>query len=459
LVFQEFEPPVRFEVFVPNNRVARRLEHASIVWQTAAGRYPRVSAEFVFSQWPVREGTRWTPQRLAWTTLLMAWDEGATMQARFQHATEVGHELHPHWQLGQSYGGFTAALTDHSAALVPSIVRRFQQQMHGMPASRLRVRGWCAFAADGTRIETPHTAANEAGLGCAGREKSAPQVFLTSLWHLGLGLPWDFRTGPGTDSERRHLEDMLDDLPARSLIVADAGFCGYQLCQNILHRGHSFLLRVGGNVTLLRDLGYHVEQDGNLVYLWPEDFRNQPPLVLRLISLTRGSETIYLLTNVLDPEQLSDADAAVLYEMRWDVEVGYRSYKQTLNRRTMKSRTPEMCLVESQWTMLGLWLLGLLCVSRQLTSRSHPRRWSAAAARDAVRCALRRPDRSCRRGWLDSKLRQAIHDSYLRQCSKQARNYPRKKSEKPPGPPKIKPATPHQIRLATKLREKLQRAA
>ena len=35
-----------------------------------------------------------------------------------------------------------------------------------------------AFAVDGTRIETPHTAQNEDGLGCAGRDKTAPQVFL-----------------------------------------------------------------------------------------------------------------------------------------------------------------------------------------------------------------------------------------------------------------------------------------
>lgn len=456
MVFQEFEPPVRFEFFAEHKVVARRLEHASIVRQAVARGYPRVPAEFVFSRWPVRGGVHWTPQRLAWTALLMAWDEGATLQARFQHATQLGRELHPHWQVGESYGGFTAALAERSSAVVSGIVRRFQQRMRSMAGPRWQVRGWCAFAADGTRIETPHTAANERALGCAGREKSAPQVFLTSLWHLGLGLPWDFRSGPGTDSERRHLQDLLDALPARSLIVADAGFCGYQLCQSILQRGHSFLLRVGSNVTLLSELGYHVEQDGDLVYLWPESFRDQPPLVLRLVALQRGQQTVYLLTNVLAPEELSDEDAAALYEMRWGVEVGYRSYKQTLDRRTMKSRTPTMCLLESQWTMLGLWLLGLLSVSQQLATQRNPRRWSTAAARDAVRCAMRRPARRCRLGFLAAKLRDAIHDSYVRQHVKDARNYPRKKREKPPGPPKIKPATPHQIRLAKKLREKLQ---
>jgi len=226
--------------------------------------------------------------------MMMAWDEGQTMQARFEHACRAGCGLHAHWRLGDSYGGFAAALGRRSGELISGVVRRFQRQMRQAAGKHWLCRGWLALAVDGTRIETPHTLANEAGLGCAGREKSAPQVFLTALWHLGLGLPWDFRTGPGTDSERRHLETMLADLPAGTLVVADAGFCGFQLCRSLLAAGHSFLFRVGGNVTLLTDLGWQVERRGDLVYLWPQDFRDQPPLVLRLIVLPRGAQAMYL---------------------------------------------------------------------------------------------------------------------------------------------------------------------
>jgi hypothetical protein len=459
LVFQEFEPPVRFEFFAQTHGVARRPEHASIVWRATARRYPRVSAEFVFSHWPVRSGVRWTPQRLTWTAMTMAWDEGQTMQARFEHACRGGRQLHAHWRLGDSYGGFAAALGRRSPELIGAVVRRFQRQMRDLSGPHGLCRGWLAFAVDGTRIETPHTLANEAGLGCAGREKSAPQVFLTALWHLGLGLPWDFRTGPGTDSERRHLEAMLPDLPARALVVADAGFCGYELCRRLLAAGHSFLFRVGGNVTLLTDLGWHVEQRGDLVCLWPQDFRDQPPLALRLVALPRGKQALYLLTNVLDPQQLSVADAAALYELRWGAEVGSSSYKQTLDRRILQSRTPATCFVEAQWTMLGLWLLGLLCVSRQVASARGPRRWSVAAARNVVRRALRQAGQRRRSGAVDAELRRARHDGYVRARPKAARRYPRKKREQPPGPPNIKPATPLQIQQAYALQQQNQLAA
>ena len=119
----------------------------------------------------------------------------------------------------------------------------------------------------------------------------------------------------------------------------------------------------------------------------------------------------------------------------------YRSYKQTLQRRVLFSRTGETCLAEAQWTLLGLWLLGLMTAARLIRAGVDPLRLSVARARDAVRRAMR--DRRARRGprSLDGEWRAATRDSYARRGSKAARNYPRKKREKPPGPPKIHSAT------------------
>lgn len=308
----------------------------------------------------MRAGTDWTPQRLTWVSLLRAWDEGQTLAARFEHAGQFAGQQHRHWKLGRSYSDFTKALVHVSPTLTEALKRRFRRQMPTIAGVSWRWGRWVAFAADGTRIEAPHTAANEAGLGCAGRDKTAPQVFLTLLWHLGTGLPWDDRVGPGTDSERTHLKQMVGDLPRHSLVVADAGFVGDDLCRRLLRWGHHFLLRVGGNITLLEGLGYCPEERDGLVYLWPEAHRRGRPLVLRRIVLRQGTQEVHLLTDVLDPALLTDAEAAQLDAARWGEEVFFRSYKQTLQRRTLKSRTPETCLAETRWTVLGLWLLGLL---------------------------------------------------------------------------------------------------
>ena len=396
--------------------------------------------------------------------LLMAWSEGQTLGARFEVASELGRLWHRHWKLGVSYGGFTAALLSWTEELVPAVVERFQHLMRELAPAHWTRCGWCPRAVDGSRIEPPRTAANEQGLLCAGRDKTAPQVFLTTLWHMGLGLPWDFRLGPGTASEQRHLEQMLAALPPEALLVADAAFVGYELCARILQAGSSFLLRVGSNRELLTELGYDSHERRGLVYLWPQKFRHQPPLVLRLIKLSRGPKTIYLLTNVLSAK-LSDRQASTLYEMRWGVEVFYRSYKQTLDRRAVMSRTPATALVEVAATMLGLWLLGMLTVRRLALRGVDPLRWSVARARNAVRRAMRAPLRnpplshSRRSNSLDQLLRLAWRDCYPRRSSKTARNYPRKKRERPPGPPKIKKATTLERRLAKQLKQKIADAA
>jgi hypothetical protein len=389
---------------------------------------------------------------------MMAWDEGQTLDARWSHASEVAHALHAHWTLGTSYSGFAAALVRQSPRLVEGIKQRFRQTMLAM-GSRYQTRcGWTAFAVDGSRVEAPITRVNEDGLGCAGREKTGPQVFVTTLWHMGLGLPWDFRVGPGTDSERRHLEQMLDDLPTNALVVADAGFVGFELCQRVLNAGQSFLLRVGSNIRLLTDLGWEHEEQNGLVYLWPLKHRSQPPVILRLIVLYRGDQAIYLLTNVFDRRRLSEEDAGVLYEMRWGVEVFYRSYKQTLHRRRLLSRTPATCLAECQWTMLGLWLLGLMTVERVLAQGFDPLCWSVAMARNAVRCAMRMAIRQRTCG-LRLLLSRSITDRWTRRGPKGSRDYPRKKREKPPSPPKIQTASPKEIQRAKRLQAKTRFAA
>ena len=89
-------------------------------------------------------------------------------------------------------------------------------------------------------------------------------------------------------------------------------------------------------------------------------------------------------------------------------------------------------LAEAQWTLLGLWLLGLMTVRRLVEADTDPLECSVARARDAVRRAMR--GHRARRGprSLEAALRAAVRDRSVRRGDKAARNYPRKKRQKPP---------------------------
>jgi hypothetical protein len=408
-----------------------------------------------FSHWSVTAGSRWSPQRLVWLAILMAWSAEQTLQERFEASRQVLRSVFPKWSLGRTYTGWYDAQLKWLTPLRPALTRRLQRQITTAAGEHQQREGWRAFAVDGSRIECPRTAANQTTLGCAGRHKTGPQLFLTTLWHMGTGLVWDFRIGPGKASERRHLEDMLPQLPPQSLVVADAGFTGYDLYRRILAAGQNFLLRVGANVHLLRELGY-VEQEGrDIVYLWPDQQWHQPPIVLRLLRRQQGKQTMYLVTNVLDEKALSAQSAAVLYEMRWGVEVFFRSLKQTLQRRKMLSRSPDAAKSELTWSVFGMWLLGLMSVTKILARGGDPLSWSVALARQRVRQSLRR----ALSGWhqdrsLSADLAQAIRDDYVRYGSKKARDWPHKKKESPPGDPDIQLPTAKQRRALQRFKEK-----
>jgi hypothetical protein len=350
--------------------------------------------------------------------------------------------------------------------------------MQAFAEAHRRVGRWEVFAVDGSDAACPRTIRNQQAMGDTGKPNGIPQLSMTAVHHVGLAMPWAFRVGPSTESEREHLRDMLDELPAGSLLVADAGFIGYELCREMLGKDQHFLLRVGGNVHLLTDLGCDYEVDGETVYLWPveQQSRRQPPIKLRLIVVEdEGKQPIFLVTSVHDAERLTSAEAREIYHRRWGIEVSFRTLKQTLGHDGTHSRTPENCYLEMKWAILGAWLLALMNVRQVVASGSTPQKASPAAARNVVRRAMRnsppsgrrarrdrsRRDRSSgrsarsRRRWTSSSLRAALAacqtDNYRRTRPKASRDYPRKKRHEPPQPPKIKPSTETQRQLAKQL--------
>ena len=397
------------------------------------------------------DGSRaWKAWPLILAGVLMAWQQGRSLSDKFAGSREVLRRILPTTRLGRSYQGFIKALLLHSTGLLDRLGDQLRAETQAWAGRHWHCHGWCALAVDGSRVECPRTAANERELRCAGKKRTTPQLFLTTVYHRGTGLPWRYQIGPGTDSERHHLRGMLAGLPADSLLVADAGFVGYDLLAAIASGGRHFLIRVGSNVTLLKNLGFGQLHGDNLVWLWPEKAakRQPPPRVLRLIVLHDGRKPVYLVTDVTESDRLSEAAAGDLYRRRWGVEVFFRSFKQTLAHRTMCSHAPAKAKCELAWAVMGLWLLSAMAVRAIIAAGEDPLRLSVAGAIRAVRGAM---------GWagpprgsanLPKQLARALKDSHVRRAPKKARDWPHKKTEKPPGEPKIREATADEVQLA-----------
>jgi len=397
---------------------------------------------------------RWTDRLLVVLALVMAWQTASSLKDAFESGWEVVTRMYPTRRRGgHTYEGFIKTLASRSGRLLPLVAGALRQAVARVAGRDWTIGGWVVMGVDGSRINCPRTAANEAAFGCAGKHRTTPQQFVTAVLHVGTGLLWDWRRGGGKEAERNHLREMLAGLPPGALLLADAGFTGYELLKDLMAGGRSFIIRAGGNVRLLKKLGFAVREGEGVVCLWPQDHRREAPLVLRLAVVHDGRKAVYLLTNVLEEDRLTDAEIGAMYRRRWGLEVFYRSLKRTLEKHTLRSQSPVKAAVELDWSLAGLWLLGLMTVERRVRRGGGAKDWSVAEALRVVRRVMSgRGGRQAARGL--HGLGQAAKDAYVRRHPKAARNWPNKKTESPPKPPVIRTATAAERLKAKRFRDK-----
>jgi hypothetical protein len=397
--------------------------------------------------------SRWTLEYVLYVSVLMALDEAEYLKDRFTHARQAVVAMFPgRKRPGRTYQGYVQACRRLRRGHQREIQRQLRARHRWAAGPFWQRDGWVAFAADGTRVELPRTAAHEKAFGCAGRDKTGPQLQLTSLYHMGTGLPWAWQIGAGTESEQVHLRHLARRLPVDSLLVADAGFTSFDLLWSLRQRRVHFLVRMGSNRTLLTGVADRkTEIQGKGVWLWPKKKQSKcPPLPLRLIRIEQANHTpMYLVTSVLDEQALTDRQVGQFYRRRWGQEVFHRSFKQTLAQHKMRSASPAEAKRELDWALIGYLILGLWSVQALCEAGHDPLTGSVGESLRVVRGAIRQGGRFGR-GTLGNLLRRAVKDRYVRRGSKSARNWPRKKNDHPPGLPKLREATEKERHRAIK---------
>ena len=223
-------------------------------------------------------------------------------------------------------------------------------------------------------------------------------------------------------------------------MTSDAGFVGYDFWKAILDTNHDFMIRIGANVKLIKQLGYAREYD-HIVYLWSVKVakKKMSPLVLRLIVIYDGKQPVYLVTSVLSKQRLSAQQAIEIYRDRWGIELFFRTFKQTFGRTKLRSRSAENAKLELDWSLVALWSICLLGQRELVRAGEATWQLSPAGAIKVVQATMReyrvRPESFDE--MLYSMLANALRDGYERTSSKTSRDYPRKKQRERIAAPKI----------------------
>lgn len=417
------------------------------------------------------------PMQLIQLAILWAWSEHSQLSQAYASVWKTGTLMFGDLPL-PSYTGFIRALASSTERLRPVLRDQLQKLMVSVGGELVRVGGFFVLAVDGSRGTTPWTKSNEAAFsvktfGQSQRAKSrrrwknkrrrtrkviqavAPQYWLTKLWHMGLKMPWEWKVGPSYSCERVHLLEMLANchIPDNTLLVADAGFVGYEFLRSVREAGHDFMIRVGANVRLVKNLG-HVRARGDMVHLWPthQMKAGQPPLMLRHLKMQGPRGVIHVLTSVLDRKQMPDSLAAQIYRMRWGIELQFRTLKQTFGRGKLRSRNGANATAELEWSIFALWIIQLWAVKEQLEIESPPAKCSVGHAIQIFRELLRDPTRTVTsHKVLVDELRAATLDDYQRTKPKRSRHRAGCTDLPSTDPPQIKSATTEQQQYFRKL--------
>lgn len=428
-------------------------------------------------KWIVTEGTfanmrlhgniGWTPRNLVVLAVLFAWSDAPQMTVCFDRAAKLSQKLFGALAV-ETFQGMVRALVAYGPQLIPRLWTRLQTLMEQVSPEHFRIGKWLPLAVDGSRFTTPRTVSNEQAFAAKsyGKGKQAksrakwknkkkrskklsapvkPQIWLTLVWHMGLKLPWCWRIGPSNSSERDHLIEVIgsQEFPENTLFCGDAGFTGFDFWNGILQHDHSFLVRVGGNVRLLKQLGYAREGDG-VVCLWPNAAarRKQPPIVVRLIEVKNELGSMFLVTNVLNERRLSTAALKRLYPLRWGIELHFRALKQTYGRGNLRSRNAQHAVVELEWSLIALTMIQLLGVHEQVKIDIPPEKTSVAQAIAAIRHAIDTWNECVpKSSSMTRRLQAATKDPYIRNKSKSARYHPNFKDKPSTGGPEVVRAT------------------
>jgi len=437
---------------------------------------------------PRRRAWRWQTQPLLFVLLCMTWCTGDSLPERFETARAFYIALHQRRRRpGKTFAGFEKALAALPMPLLRAVASAVRGRLVGVFAACFTVDGFIPLGCDGSRLACPHSEelerrlnlgkkkkgkrrqkktatartpipAEQPGEGTAAtktRAAGTPQLWVTAVLHLGLGVLWSWRLGTGNASEREHLRLLLDTLPRGALLVADAGYVGYHLMASLQAAGLAYLLRLSSCAPLYVPDKSMVKNREGLVYYWPQEMQHQdlPPLPVRLWRLRGERGDIWLVTNVLDEERLPRRTAGKFYRWRWRNEGLFRTYKRTLGKVKLRSRTVVQVHREAEGSLLATQLL---LAQGALTQPATASGTIVPASPRKILLEIRTEIRNITGMYLGprqtktyaERLAQAHWRERQQRSRKIRRRWPGRQDHKPPRPPTI-------LKMGTILKDKM----
>lgn len=274
------------------------------------------------------------------------------------------------------------------------------------------------IAVDGFVLNLPDSEENRQAFG---RPKNGtsygafPQVRIVALCEVGSRVFFSFLAKPIRCGEVTLAKHVYRDLPEKSLLFFDIGFCAYELMKMVVDQNSDFLGRSKPSRCFKK---MKVLSDGSyLSKIYTSDYdrlHDRNGTVVRVIDYTLDApqrvghrEPHRLVTTLLDEKEHPAEVLITLYHERWEEELAIDEAKTHLRKSpTLRSHRPMRVLQEVYGLLIAHFIIRKLAFEAAKKVPTSPRRISFTGTINVLRARLPEAPRSRRliRGWYDSLL-------------------------------------------------------
>jgi hypothetical protein len=239
---------------------------------------------------------------------------------------------------------------------------------------------------DGTTVRLTDTLKNQRAYPQSSNQKPGcgfALLKLVGVFCLATGVLLDYAKANKHQSELRLLKGLLDQFKPGDLAVADRGFCSYALLVLLRLRQVESLFRLhqarSGDLRKGKRLGKNDRQ-----FTWPKPTERPRWLpqcwwkkipaqltvrVIRFKLCRRGyrTESVTLVTTLLDAHKYSAQDTAQLYARRWKIELWFRDIKTSMGMEALRCKSPQLVHKELEMFFIAYNLIRALVVEAAAT--------------------------------------------------------------------------------------------
>jgi hypothetical protein len=278
--------------------------------------------------------------------------------------------------------------------LVADLARRSGQDLHQQIPSTKLLGGRPIKIVDGTTVSMPDTPENQKGYPQQPGQKPGigfPILRLVGLISLSCGSVLDVAMSPYSGKhtgETSLLRQLLDQLQAGDVLLADAMFSNYWIIALALDRGVDIISHHDGRRLIDFRKGQRLGRYDHIV-TWPKPqkprwmskrlYRRLPDtLSIREFKVDirqKGFRSQHLLLNTtfLDSELYTSEELALVYRCRWHAELDLRSIKQVMQMDVLRCKSPSMVRKEIWMHLLAYNLIRKLMAEASRTVGLCPR--------------------------------------------------------------------------------------